>query len=482
MLKQRVKTVLNIEYESKLLVYDKSGFIDAYDYRLLLREHGFRIYDISIGIEEFRLIYEKEICGSQNKCAVVLASDAYIPYDIQSVFFKVEISHAKLFPNLDPNTLVKYREDLELISVAYEGLYSLMQTPGQTEIFVREKAMSRETITLYGEQKIEVLRVSCCHAVSYLDWICIAKQVARLNYYGAIANTQFDLAFIDKYFERYIASDYGKLSGITNLDSPAILPKALGVVTKNASEKVALIVMDGMSLFDFEVLSRYMDGFKYEYNASFALIPTTTSVSRQCLLSAKYPQQLANPFSLSGEEKGFIDAGLSLGYTKQEIQYLRGYEPDIGMMTRLAGIVINEVDDVVHGQQHGRSGMLGSIKVLAESGKLQKLVRELCAQGFTVYLAADHGNTPCRGVGRFRSGVEVETKSKRMVALKDFAEETDMLRENTVLFPGTYLDKSYRYYICKRGISFDNKGDEVMTHGGISIDEVIVPFIRILEA
>jgi hypothetical protein len=224
-----------------------------------------------------------------------------------------------------------------------------------------------------------------------------------------------------------------------------------------------------------------MQDFKYEYNASFALIPTTTAISRQSLLSGKYPRQLANPFSLSGEESGFIEAGLSLGYAKNEIQYLRGYEPNVGVTTQLAGIIINEVDDVVHGQQHGRTGMLGSMKVLAESDKLQKLIRSLYTQGFTVFATADHGNTPCVGIGKFRSGVEVETKSKRMAVLKDFAEETDMLRENTVLFPGTYLDKSYRYYICKRGVSFDSKGDEVMTHGGVSIDEVIVPFIRILE-
>ncbi len=482
MLKQRAQAVLNIEYESKLLVYDKSSFVDAYDYRSLLKEHGFRIYDVGIGIEEFRLIYEKEIRNSPDKCAIiVLASDAYIPYDIQCAFFAVEISHAVLFPNLDANTLFKYRDDLELISVAYKGLYSLMKTPEQTEMFVREKAMSSETVRLYGEKKIAELRASCEDAASYLDWIGIAKQLARLNYYGAVANVRFDLAFIDEYFKRFIESSYGKLSGETNLECPTILPKALGVITKGASAKVALVVMDGMSLFDFEVLARYMGDFKYEYNASFALIPTTTSVSRQSLMTGKYPQQLANPFSLSGEEKGFIQAGLSLEYSSNEIQYLRGYEPEIGMMTRLAGIVINEIDDVVHGQQHGRPGMLGNMKVLAESGKLQNLIRALCAQGFTVYIAADHGNTPCQGVGRFRSGVEVETKSKRMVALKDFAEETDMLRTNTVLFPGTYLDKSYRYYICKRGVSFDNKGDDVMTHGGISIDEVIVPFIKILE-
>ena len=37
--------------------------------------------------------------------------------------------------------------------------------------------------------------------------------------------------------------------------------------------------------------------------------------------------------------------------------------------------------------------------------------------------------------------------------------------------------KSYDYLICNVGDSLDIKGENVMTHGGISLDEVVVPFI-----
>ena len=76
-------------------------------------------------------------------------------------------------------------------------------------------------------------------------------------------------------------------------------------------------------------------------------------------------------------------------------------------------------------------------------------------------------------------GVEAETKAKRMMILKDFAHMSDELIENTIEYPAYYLNKSYRYLICKTGISFDSKNDEVITHGGISTDEVIVPFVKI---
>ena len=55
----------------------------------------------------------------------------------------------------------------------------------------------------------------------------------------------------------------------------------------------------------------------------------------------------------------------------------------------------------------------------------------------------------------------------------------DSLKEKYGLleFPKTYLPKEYDYLICDVGDSFDAKGEDVMSHGGISMDECIVPFI-----
>ena len=44
----------------------------------------------------------------------------------------------------------------------------------------------------------------------------------------------------------------------------------------------------------------------------------------------------------------------------------------------------------------------------------------------------------------------------------------------TVVHP---ITNAYDYLICNVGDSLDIKGENVMTHGGISLDEVVVPFI-----
>ncbi len=118
---------------------------------------------------------------------------------------------------------------------------------------------------------------------------------------------------------------------------------------------------------------------------------------------------------------------------------------------------------------------------MAKQKKLVDMARRFLSAGFDVYITADHGNTTRRGMGKLMStGVETETKSRCMLVLKGFADK-DSTREKYGLleFPKTYLPKEYDYLICDVGDSFDAKGEDVMSHGGISIDECVVPFIKI---
>ena len=247
------------------------------------------------------------------------------------------------------------------------------------------------------------------------------------------------------------------------------------------SEKFAIIVMDGMSEFDWEIISTSFQDLSYRRAAAFAMIPTTTSISRQCLLSNKYPRQLMNPWSQSKEKAEFISYAKELGFADQQIEYSRGYDTDFGSFVKCGTIIINDVDDMVHGQQQGLLGMYNDITVLSNQGKLVKTTERLLKQGFDVYITADHGNTPCIGMGKLMgTGVEVETKSRRMIVLKDFADKDSLITKYGLIdYPKYYLSKEYDYLLCNDGDSFDAKGENVMSHGSITIDEVIVPFITV---
>lgn len=477
MIEKRVAELLSIEYEKRLLIFDTNRFFDAFDYIGLLISQGFEVTRYE-DVEAFRLKYEQEIKKSDDKYAVIVLSDIYVPYDIRMNFFEVEISYKSIFPKLNEDIIRWYYKDIDLISFAYDELYSSCNTKEKTEEFIYSIVFSQENIKKYCKLMTKNLLPSGDESsITVNEWIKIARKKALIDYYAAKANISVNTGFVDIYFKKFIFNGYQKLSSEIKIEAPAILPKVIDFI---AHGKTALIVVDGMSLFDFEVISRYLEGIEYEYYCTFALIPTTTAISRQGLLSGKYPRELKNPFSLSNEEKEFIEAAQNAGYNEQQILYAKGFSPPISHFTKFMAVIINDIDDLVHGQKQGHIGMYNDVSLWTKSGKLLTLIRNLYNQGFNIYITSDHGNTPCIGEGVIRNvGVEVETRSKRMLVLKDFAEEKDCFRDKVVTYPGYYLSNDYKYYVCEAGVSFDNKNEEVMTHGGISIDEVIVPFIKV---
>lgn len=475
-----IADVLSIQYEKRLLVFEVEGFRGNFDYIELLAESSYSIvtYD---DIEVFRLLFENQIKCSNDKWAVIVSDDSYVPYDIRKGFFEVELSLNTVFPKLDEAILRRNAADLDIIGFTYGEVFSNKLSAHETELFISETVFSSANIKKYIEycrhSLFERISSSNGKSISYTEWINIAQVKAAIEVYAARAGLSINLAFLEDAFATFVMGDYSKLSGQTSSEGPIILPKVFDYIAK---DKAALIVMDGMSLFDFNILSRYFHGIEYELQCSYALIPSTTAISRQSLLSGKYPRQLETPFVLSKEEKGFYDAAEEYGYSKKQASYIRGYDVEPSLFTKLIAVIINDVDDIIHGQQQGRQGMYNDIILLAKSGKIQSLIRSLYKAGFTVYLTADHGNTLCQGIGALRNvGVEVETKAKRMMILKDFADISKVVTENTIEYPAYYLDKKYKYLICKTGISFNSKNSEVMTHGGITLDEVIVPFIKI---
>lgn len=476
MIIDRIKSHLAIEYEKKVIVLD-DDFKEMFDYRQILKVNSFSIVEYE-DIELFRYKYESEIKNSKQTWAIIVNKDIYIPFDIMKAFYAVRLSLKELFPNLNPKVLREYRNDLDLISLSYEMSYSDLATPERTRRFIKENSFSSENIGKYCNIKIDELKaITSQNSITSDEWIQVAKIKAKILYYASMKDLSFDLTFIDSAFEIFVRNDYKNLSTQVNVSAPAILPNTLEFISGG---KVALIVMDGMSLFDFEIVSRHMNNISYEFNGSYAMIPTTTAISRQCLLSGKFPRELENPFSLSREEKQFHEAAQNLGYLPKQVLYTREYSTEFSYQTRFVAIIINDIDDMVHGQMQGRLGMFNDIGLFAKSNKLQNLISELFTKGFEVYITSDHGNRVCTGVGTLRNtGVEVETKSKRMVILKDFAEENDLISKYTTTYEGYYLDKSYKYLICEPDVSYDIPNEEVVTHGGSTIDEVIVPFIKI---
>lgn len=468
------------KYADKILLIDADHLAEDTRFTDGFKARGFEIVVYHNALS-FRIEYEEKIKSGEGRIAVVVTPDQYVPYDLRRRMTAYKVSLADLFPRL--NTAVLRESDsatYDLVSSAYERTYDQYQSSAATQQFLRVQAYSKENIRGNLDSSFQELLQRSEGCTSCKEWFAIAEEKARIDCMAVQYDLAMDTTEINRRFRDYILSRYGKLSTSMDRESPVLVSKAMEFMHEH-SKKFIIIVMDGMSEFDWRILSRSFSGIHYQQTAAFAMIPTVTSVSRQCLLSNKYPRELVNPWGQSKEKQEFIDCAKKMGFADAQISYQRGYDADFGSLIRCGAVIINDIDDMVHGQKQGRIGMFNDVGVMAKQKKLVDMAQRFLSAGFDVYITADHGNTARRGMGKLMStGVETETKSRCMLVLKGFADKESIKEKYGLLeFPKTYLPKEYDYLICDVGDSFDAKGDDVMSHGGISIDECVVPFIKI---
>jgi len=339
---------------------------------------------------------------------------------------------------------------------------------------------------------------------SYEEWLSYASKWANLS---AMEHTDINgtkdqyRAFSDKLhslFSDWLQKHYASLANIPPMRTAMVhhIPRRLSrELDDNSKTKIALIVADGLAMDQWVtmrlVLEERRSDLVIREGASFAWIPTLTSVSRQAIFSGKMPIYFADSInSTSKEPKLWQQFWEDHGLTKMQIAYSKSLGKgdassdlnDVIMpaKTKAIGLVINTVDDIMHGMELGASGMHNQVKQWVEQGYLENMLDGLLDQGFEVWLTSDHGNIECYGKGRPSEGVIAETRGER-VRIYPTEELRDRVGSqfsfakpwNSVALPSGYFP-----LMAEKESAFIREGDSVVGHGGISIEEVIVPFIK----
>jgi len=224
---------------------------------------------------------------------------------------------------------------------------------------------------------------------------------------------------------------------------------------------------------------------------TFAWIPTLTSVSRQTIFSGKIP--LNFPLSINStnnEGKLWKQFWEDLGLSRLDIAYQRGLgDGDVTTVldatlnpgnTRVVGLVVDKVDKIMHGMQLGSAGMHNQIKQWCQGGFLGSLIGYLLDHDYQVWMTSDHGNIECQGKGHPSEGVIAEIRGERVRVYP-----TPELRSQVA---GTFtfahewqpvgLPSNYFPLVAGGNDAFINPNEAIVGHGGISVEEVIVPLVK----
>ena len=346
---------------------------------------------------------------------------------------------------------------------------------------------------------------------SYRDWLTFARSfgeiLARFHALDqALAQGLDDLLQevqqrSDERLISWITRHYSDLPSLPAASAPVMLhqvPRFLSMRRGASGNKVALLVFDGMAIDQWVQIREHIHGrapkLVFDEGACFAWLPTLTAVSRQALFSGLKPREFADSIAGTGSEPSlwsrfWQDQGLRVSeslYRKaiRRIDQLDELAEALSKPSlKAAGLVVDTIDEIVHGAVLGKRGIASQIDSWCASGFVEQLFALLLDRGFQVYLTADHGNVEAIGVGRPNQGVIAEACGERVRVYS-----TDLLRKQsaeqisgTLELPSPALPPDFLPLFAGGRTAFVNKGVPLVAHGGISVEELIVPFVAVKQ-
>jgi hypothetical protein len=178
------------------------------------------------------------------------------------------------------------------------------------------------------------------------------------------------------------------------------------------------------------------------------------------------------------------------GLSADEVVYAKGLgEGDLSHLeellshpkTRVAGLVIDKIDKIMHGMELGTLGMHNQVRQWAQMPYLATMLDILLNRGFRVYLTSDHGNVEAKGYGRPGEGAVADLRAQRVRIYPDSILRSKVSERfpEAVVWPPIGLPENCLPLIAPARLAFIREGKRNVSHGGNSVEEIIVPFIEI---
>lgn len=305
-------------------------------------------------------------------------------------------------------------------------------------------------------------------------------------------------ARLDEAFLRWLTTRFATLHNQPPIPPVMVhhVPRHMARTAAESGGRVALVVVDGLSVDQWIIVREALgdQGFGadiYEH-AVYAWLPTLTPVSRQACFAGNPPYHF--PQSIHGtsrEETWWKRFWESEGVAGEQVGYDRAIRTfqDLDRVAslvdrsriRVVGLVVDQLDRIMHGMTLGTAGMHNQVRQWTEDGCLAALVSILLQRRFTVFLTSDHGNVEARGCGRPSEGSVADVRGQRARVFPDplLRNQVQQAFPGSVAWPPAGLPEEYFPLLAPGRSAFGPEGETVVAHGGACLEEVIVPLIEI---
>jgi len=341
------------------------------------------------------------------------------------------------------------------------------------------------------------------------DWLAFAPRWAQVNALwfdpeakdleGSTERLRGVRDRVDVSFASWMTRHFGTLHNQPPVPPvmPHHVPRLLARrLEESRDAKVALVVLDGLSLDQWIVVRSVLVAqrplLRLREGSLFAWVPTLTMVSRQACFSGRAPLYFPTSIHTTDREPSawrrfWADEGLAGG----EVGYEKNLRdtPDLERVEdmlshpkmRVVGLVVDQVDKIMHGMTLGSAGMHNLVRQWTSQGTLAALLDLLFDRGFSVFLTADHGNIETRGCGRPAEGSVAELRGQRVRVYPDQGLRAGVKNRfpEAIEWPPIGLPPDYLALIAPDRLAFVRETEHPVTHGGMTLEEVVVPLVQI---
>lgn len=317
-----------------------------------------------------------------------------------------------------------------------------------------------------------------------INWSVVCREIAsglRLS----IGTYQFNDVFllanqINTRFQQHLETSFKQIKNSSAVKKPRIVSRILDYLHFNfADKRIALIVVDGMAYWQFELIREELSGIAKE-EVIYSWLPSITQLSRQAIFRGgnPYSEYKQGPVN---EEKLWCSYWKSKGTQDFQIDYQHEKIDLISIesINKLA-IVYKELDDKMHSSTD-YTDLLALTKHWIARSNIIQTIKELKEKGFIVFLTADHGNIQAKGwrglQGREKLGTNKSgSRGERHIEYSEVWLASEFTANNPEIMDVVTKDENAMYF--NSDLSFSSK-ESLVTHGGSHLLEVLIPFIEI---
>lgn len=473
---QRIVTALNLTDKSPKIISDTIGVLSSPAFIEYLNKNKIEIVYSDKSSEMLSSANNKE------QITYITYKQA-IPHFLKSYFEHKTFEYSQLPINGDVSVLKAYNAENIVAICNYifaNNPHILLSKSNSDDLLKKGKNFEKFNEFQGTKASLNELLGAEKNITNVID---LAKYWGTLIYKSYQQNDDsflIKIPEIDEVAKEFIDNNtFNQIAFASTASKPLSIDKIIHHVKSKKTDKVALLCFDCMGIAEWNLLKEHIVDINLNYKEQyvFTLLPSVTSICRTAIFHGstnvydiKYPGR-------KDEAKAFAEF-----FKDKQTKYF--VEDDSIDENTLLGydtisVLFNFFDDLCHStlfpvNENTKAIYFNNCKQYLEKSNVKQIIRTLLNNDFSIYFCSDHGSVIAKGNGERLQKYLIDDFAKRAVIIPEEASDLTQFKKINIPFV------NHKKLVLPEGRTMFTQKDKVeINHGGISLEEIVVPFITV---